>query len=129
MPRGGARPNSGPDKGAKYAKTLEKEEIRRAIRAIVSQHVEEMTSAQIAHAKGLKYLVARERATGKFVKLTSDMAEKIISGENTTHEALEVWEKEPSVQAFTDLMNRAADKPIEAIEQTVSGELVVTWKS
>jgi len=30
-----------------------------------------------------------------------------------SEEIIEVWEKDPSVQAFTDLLNRALDKPAE----------------
>ncbi len=33
---------------------------------------------------------------------------------------IEVWEKEPSIQAFTDLMNRAIDKPAETVQATVT---------
>ena len=28
-------------------------------------------------------------------------------------ETIQVWQKDPSVSAFTDLMNRAIDKPVE----------------
>ena len=30
-------------------------------------------------------------------------------------EVVEVWEKDPSTQAFTDLLNRALDKPREQV--------------
>ncbi len=123
MPRGGARPNSGPKPGTKHAETLSKEQAREALRQVVMQHMEAMTAAQIAHAQGLKYLVARHKSTGKFEKLTKDQAEKLLSGEESEHVALEVWEKDPSVQAFTDLMNRALDKPKEQLQELqVSGD-------
>ena len=47
---GGARPNSGPKKGAKYAKTIAKEQAREALRAIVLRELEPLVQAQIAHA-------------------------------------------------------------------------------
>jgi hypothetical protein len=37
---------------------------------------------------------------------------------------IRVWQKDPSVQAFTDLLNRAVDKPAEQprqLEQTREG--------
>ena len=126
MPSGGARPNSGPKKGTKYAPTLAKEAARDALRAIVLREMEALVSAQMAHAKGLSYLVGRDK-TGKFKKLTSDEADKALAGESD-YTLVEVWEKDPSVQAFTDLMNRALDKPKEQEqEHSISGALVIKW--
>ena len=58
-------------------------------------------------------MVGGEGSRGKFVRVTEAMA-KVRSG-HVSHdeEIVEVWEKDPSVQAFTDLMNRALDKPKE----------------
>lgn len=120
--RGGARPNSGPAKGTKYAPTISKEQAREALRQVVLEHMQEMTAAQVAQAKGLKYLVTRDKKTGKFIRVTEAMA-KAKSGEESTEETIEVWEKDPSVQAFTDLMNRALDKPKEQEQEfKISGE-------
>lgn len=118
MPRGGKRPNSGPAKGTKYGPnkaTISKEAARDALRQIVLKHMDDMTSAQISHAKGLRYLVTREKKTGKFIRVTEAMAK---AKEGDTEEIIEVWEKDPSVQAFTDLMNRALDKPAEQVKVT-----------
>jgi hypothetical protein len=41
-----------------------------------------------------------------------------------TEEVIEVWEKDPSVQAFTDLMNRTIDKPIEQMAVDATGSSV-----
>lgn len=123
--RGGARPNSGPKKGTVYAPTLAKEAARDALRQIVLREMESLTAAQIAHAKGLSYLVGRDKA-GKFKKLTSDEADKALSGESE-YTLVEVWEKDPSVQAFTDLMNRALDKPKEQ-EQDINANVALSIK-
>lgn len=124
MPRGGARPNSGPKKGAKYAPTISKEQARDALREIVLREMDALAAAQISHAKGLSYLVGRDKA-GKFKKLTSDEADKALSGESE-YTLVEVWEKDPSVQAFTDLMNRALDKPKDQEQEIkITGELSV----
>ena len=40
-------------------------------------------------------------------------------------EIVEVWEKDPSIHAFTDLMNRALDKPKEQVlELSIEGDIV-----
>lgn len=87
-----------------------------------------MTEAQIANAKGLKFLVLRHAKSGKFIKRIEDASGTIKV--NPDQEIIEVWAKDPSVQAFTDLMNRTIDKPAE----TITGEInhtvkVYKWKS
>jgi hypothetical protein len=122
-PNGGARPNSGPKKGAKYAKTLAKEAAREAVRQMVTAALKPLVEAQIANATGLKYLVTRDAKTGKFIRVGEAMAKA------SSEETIEIWEKEPSVQAFTDLLNRALDKPKEQEQDlNIGGTLVVGWK-
>jgi hypothetical protein len=127
--KGGARPGAGMPLGYKTRKTIEKEEARAAFRQIVLNEMEELLEAQMAHAKGLKYLVARHKASGKFAKLTEELALKIANGQADEYEAIEVWSKDPSVQAFTDLMNRALDKPKEQEQEIkLSGEVSLIEK-
>ena len=116
--RGGARPNSGPAKGTKYAPTLAKEAAREIARQMITAKLEPLIEAQVANAQGIKYLVGREKGSGKFTRLTQAQVEAVLSGEDDKFIALEVWEKDPSVQAYTDLMNRYLDKPKEQ-EQTI----------
>lgn len=119
-PRGGKRPGAGRKQGGKNAATLSKEQAREALRLIVMEEMRELVSAQLANAKGIKFLVVRQKATGKFLRVPKMGAEKL----NPDEEIIEVWEKDPSVQAFTDLMNRALDKPKEQeVEVKVTGEL------
>jgi len=81
-----------------------------------------MLEAQITHAKGLKYLVTREKS-GKFVRVTEAMAKARLGSDDFI---VEVWEKDPSTQAFSDLMNRAYDKPKEQEQEVaVTGKLVI----
>jgi len=82
-----------------------------------------LIDAQMANAEGIKYLVVRDAKSGKFLRVSEGVA-KLADGE----ELIEVWEKDPSIQAFSDLMNRALDKPKEQ-EQEVSlnGGLVIKW--
>jgi hypothetical protein len=128
MPRGGARPGAGRPKGSKDARTLEKEEARRLLRVRVTSEMTSLVDAQITHAKGIKYLVVREKKSGKFVRVTEAMA-RVKLGDD--EEVIEVWEKDPSVQAFTDLMNRTIDKPPEQVEVAGhdGGPLIIQWKS
>jgi hypothetical protein len=125
---GGARPGAGRKAGGQNANTIsvraEKEAMRELVRRKVAEHLGDMIDAQIALSKGTKYLVTRDK-TGKFIRVTAAMA-----GSFDGTETVEVWEKEASVQAFADLMNRAADKPIEPVELTGEdkGPLTLKWQ-
>jgi hypothetical protein len=119
MPRGGKRPNAGAKKGSKHKATISKEQAREALRHIVLAHMDEMTAAQVSNAKGIRYLVVRQKSTGKFLRRVGATGET----HNPDTEIIEIWEKDPSVQAFTDLMNRALDKPKEQeLEVKLSGD-------
>ena len=124
MPRGGKRPGAGRKRGTNG---LEKEAARAMLRQMVTANLGPMVQAQIANAQGIKYLVAREKKTGKFKKLSE--AEAIIDmGQESDTEVIEVWEERPNVQAFTDLLNRTIDKPIEQVNADVKGDFVIAWK-
>jgi hypothetical protein len=89
--------------------------------------MEALVSSQIAAAKGIRFLVARNRATGKFVRVTETVMQALLAnGVDTELELVEVWQKDPSTQAFTDLMNRALDKPKEQEQEIkLTAELTV----
>ncbi len=120
----------GPQKGAVYKPTLTKAEAREALRTVVIAHMSEMLESQIAHAKGIKYLVARTTKGGKFEKVSPEKLEEMLAGQDDGSVVLEIWDKDPSVQAFTDLLNRALDKPADHVEVTGAdgGPLVVKWQ-
>src|SRR3990167_6389656 len=122
------RKTGGKRKGYKASKTLEKEAARELTRQTITAELSPLLHAQIAHAKGLKYLVTRDKKTGKFIRVTEAMA-KIKLGDH--EEIVEIWEKDPSVHAFSDLLNRALDKPAEHVSLTghEGGPLVVQWLS
>jgi hypothetical protein len=120
---GGARAGAGKPKGHKSKKTLDKLAAREYVRQEVTRHLGPMIAAQVAHAQGLRYLVTRDKHSGKFVKVTEAMA-----GSLEGDEVVEVWEKDPSTQAFTDLLNRALDKPAEQEQSVaVSGTIRLVW--
>lgn len=124
MPKGGKRPGAGLKKGYKFKRTLDKIAARELLRTLVTAQIGPMVEAQIANARGISYLVYRDKKTGKFERV------KDLESVNQDEEQIEVWEKDPSVQAFTDLMNRALDKPAEHVELTGAGgaPIVVSWK-
>ncbi len=97
-------------------------ESRRVLYEKVTAELGPLVEAQIENALGIKYLVVREKKGGKFLRVTESMAQaKLGKGE----EIIEVWEKDPSIHAFADLMNRALDKPKEQVlEVNVKGDIV-----
>jgi hypothetical protein len=120
---GGKRKGAGKPKGVKWLSTLDKEQARAAVRSMVVAALAPLVEAQIENAKGIKYLVVREKATGKFLRVGELRAGSLKPDE----EIIEVWEKDPCVQAFTDLLNRAIDKPKEQeqeIKLTGEAELI-----
>ena len=122
MPRGGARPGSGPKKG------FEKERARQKLRELVWAKMDAMIAAQVDNAAGIKYLVVREKKTGKFVRVTESMAKvKLNTTTGQEEEVVEVCEKDPNVYAFADLMNRTIDKPTETVDANVAGRLEIRW--
>ncbi len=126
MPKGGARPGAGKPKGYKHQGTLEKEEARKRLRERVFAELDPLIDAQIANAKGLKYLMVRDKASGKFLRVPANAAEALKPGE----EIVEVWEKDPSIHAFEELVSQAIGKAPQHIELTGSdgGPVVYSWK-
>jgi hypothetical protein len=117
--RGGARPGAGRKKGPQR---LEKEAARELVRALVLAKIDTLVEAQIANAMGIKYLVVREKRTGKFLRVGSKRAGALKDDE----EIIEVWEKDPSIHAFSDLLNRAIDKPAEQVQEIkLTGEVTI----
>jgi CMP-2-keto-3-deoxyoctulosonic acid synthetase len=113
-PKGLAK-TGGRAKGTPNHATIDKALKREELRRLICAHLTDMTHAQVANAKGIKYLVTRHKNSGKFIRVTEAMA-KVKLGDD--EEIIEVWEKDPSVQAYTDLLNRALDKPAEQVQVT-----------
>lgn len=114
----------GRPKGSVSSHTLDKIALRARIFARVAAEIDPLLDAQIAAAKGTKYLVTRG-ADGKFTKVTEAMA---LAWTDENQPIIEVWEEKPSTPAFTDLLNRAADKPIEpAQDVNVNANVNFRW--
>jgi hypothetical protein len=133
--RGGSRPNSGNKKGVKFAKTIAKEEARELTRQIITGHLEGLISAQLDNAQGIRHLMMRDPATGKFERIKNEtndpkVEQAQIDAALKSGNAVWIYTKDPSVQAFTDLLNRALDKPAEQVKVTGEngGPVIFKWQ-
>src|SRR4030095_14443177 len=107
----------GPKKGAVYQPTIDKARAREALRALILKHVDEMTEAQVRAAKGLNVAVVRRKdGTWKRIESAEAFDHAAAAGD-----LIEIQPLQPSTQAYTDLMNRALDKPSEHVELTGAG--------
>ena len=97
------------------------------LRELVQASLDEMTKAQIANAKGISYLVWRDKKTGKFRPVPSPEEAKALSEQG---EVLEVWPEKPNVAAFADLLDRTLDKAAQPVKQEVTGDVAyrITWR-
>lgn len=111
MPRGGKRPGAGAPKGNRNGACVDKAKYRQAARDVIGPHMVDVLTAHIANAKGIKYLVVREKISGKFLRVGEIAAA-------ASEEIIEVWEKDPSIEAAKVLLDRLLDKPSEHIELT-----------
>ena len=106
--------------GIKHAATIEKEAAREVVRQRVFQRMIPMIDAQIEHALGIKHFMLR-RPDGKFERITDPL--KIEEALNADEPGgFYIFTKDPSVQAFSDLMNRAIDKPTQQVTMDTSAE-------
>ncbi len=109
-PKWGGKP-----RGHRTAATIDKILHREELRRLVVAHLEPMTLAQIAHAQGVSYMVLR-CPDGTFTRATDE--KQIDAACASGAQAFRIFTQAPNVQAYTDLMNRALDKPIEQLEVT-----------
>lgn len=121
MPKWTKRAGPGRPKGSVATTTLEKRIAHARLVKKVVKALDPMVDAQIAHATGIKFLVARRKNGGKFERVTQEELEDVLAGQDDGRIVLEVFDKDPSVQAFTDLLNRALGKPVEHVEMAGDG--------
>ena len=85
-------------------------------RAIITQAMRPMIQAQIAHAIGIGHLYTRDK-TGKFSRIENQAVIDDLLTKGREGKDYWIFAKDPSTQAFTDLMNRALDKPAEQLQR------------
>jgi hypothetical protein len=124
-PKKGERvPGSGKKKGFKAPHTLQKLEARELVRQLVTRELEPMISAQIAHAKGIDHFFLRDEKTKQFKRIEDPLMIEAALNAGDRDAYYWIFTKDPSVQAFSDLLNRAIDKPKEqTIDVNVEGDL------
>lgn len=123
---GGARPGAGRKKGGFNESTLRKQAIRERILARFEADADDIYEAQRAQALGTKFLVARDRKTGKFIPVNEEQTRLLL--ESGQADTLEIWDRPPSTQAAQFLADRAIDRPTEHHEHTGAdgGDILVS---
>jgi hypothetical protein len=75
--------------------------------SLTRSNLEALVKAKIEAAKGKSFLVICDKRNRKFLR---------VAGTNTKlakhEELLEVWERDPDVQAYTELMDFALGEPV-----------------
>jgi len=107
-----------------------KEAMRLELRERVAKAFGPMIDAQIASAQGISHFMKRDPKTGKFERITElAQIEAALNAEDAEEgSSYWIWTKDPSTAAWTDLANRAIDKPIEPVEVEHSGGVDFRWK-
>jgi hypothetical protein len=118
----------GRPKGTVTQGTLDKLAAREYVRQQVTAALAPMIAAQIANAQGIRHTFMRDQ-TGRFVQLTDPKDIEVALNAGDEKKYYWTFTKDPSVQAFTDLLNRALDKPAEQEQAvTVTGALKIRWQ-
>lgn len=116
MSRGGRRPFTSRRAGSAPVtrhKGMSRDRARQRLIAAID--------AQIADAIGVSFFIVRDKKTGRFLRVAEAWA-RVKRGE----EIIQVWEKDPSVQAIAALLDCALGKPTEQPQEVnVSGGLNV----
>jgi len=118
----GGKAGPGRPKGSKNKETLAKEAAREIQRQMITERLRPLTDAHIENAIGIKHLMLRDPKTGKFERVKDE--EGIDEALKSDGEAIWIYTKDPSVEAFKTLMDRALDKPKEQMQEvsvTVQG--------
>ena len=99
----------------KYMYKADKDAERELVRQQVLKAREKMVRAQIEHACGISYVVLRHE-DGTYTRATDEVM--LDAALKAGAAQFEIFTQAPNVQAFTDLMNRALDKPAEQVRVT-----------
>jgi hypothetical protein len=127
---GGARPGAGMPKGYKTKKTIAKEKAQETARAMITAELEPMIKAQIALAMGESHFLLRDKKTKQWELITDPAV--IEKAERTGKDGIDyhwIFTKDPSVEAFKELLNWALGKPAKQMKVTGrdSGPVILNW--
>jgi hypothetical protein len=92
----------------------------------ITERLGEFLEAMADNVTGIRHLMMRDPKTGQFERVTGSAAQidKALKSKN----AFWIYTKDPNVQAFTDLLNRAIDKPAEHIQVAGEGSITIRWQ-
>lgn len=124
MPRGGKRVGAGAKRGSRWPATLEKALVREETRKYIQQHIPAMLRSQIAHAIGIGHLFTRDKH-GKFTRIEDEAQIERLLSEGVQDTDYWIFAKDPSVQAFGELLDRALDQAPKPMDVKLSGEVSV----
>ena len=112
--------------GIKHKSTISKEEGRELVRQEVLKNIGPMLRSQMQHAIGIQHMMLRQKdGTFKRAEKVEDIEAALNSGDKNSYY---LFTKDPSTQAFTDLLNRALDKPKEQEQEVkLQGNIVLKW--
>lgn len=129
MPRGGSRPGAGTKLGKRWSATMEKALVREETRKYIQQHMPAMLRSQIAHAIGIGHVYTRD-PKGKFTRIVDEAQMERLLSEGTQDEDYWIFAKDPSVHAFSVLLDRTLDQAPKHVEVTGAdgAPLEVRWK-
>jgi hypothetical protein len=123
---GGKREGAGRPYGSKNLATIAKEEAREFVRTYITEHLQPLLDAQIDNAIGIRHLMMHDPKTGKFERITGNA--KQIDKAMKTKTVFWIYTKDPNIAAFTDLLNRAIDKPAEHIQVAGEGNITIVGR-
>ena len=113
MNRGNA--GKGRKTGSKNKATVEREHGLDVIKELVLKELGPMTEAQIAQAKGVKYMILRQ-PNGSYARATD--VKQIDVACAIGAEAFEVFTAAPDTQAFRTLTEQSFGRPVQRTELT-----------
>lgn len=119
MPGDASRENGklgGRPVGSLNPSTIKKLAIRNRFLERFEADADKIYDAQLASTLGTKFLVARDRKSGKFIPVNEEQTKVLI--ESGQADTLEIWERPPSASAFTALSDRSIDRPTEHHEHS-----------
>jgi hypothetical protein len=111
----------------KTQNTIEKEAAAEALRQMVLTNMRPLVERQMANSMGVGHMYTRDKH-GRYTRIENEEQVWQMLQTGTEGEHFWIFTKDPSVSAFTDLMNRALGKPVEAQEVKHSGGLTVKWQ-
>lgn len=115
MPRGGARPNSGPKKGSKFRRTLEKAAAKEMLRKLLTAKLEPVADALVSRAVGVRYFVTRNKKTGKYELVTNP--EQVVAALNSEDDQTgEFYTDKPDTAAIRELFDRTLDRAPQPVK-------------